>query len=442
MKYDKPKYYLISFSLFYLLLIGIMVFYIAQVLELKQKEIHSIAHDKIDDLESLLSFEKKSKNKDNFIYRAVVDLLQKKTTVEEIKSQNKDLFNTANLDATKKIDSAFHDLKYEVAFRIDITDVIINSTKENLLEAPVTILQTKNKVQKAHRVNSSEWEVEESSTNKSDEICIDCPIDYKNHFTVKQEKYIEVINFNSIAFRELFPLLLGSFLICTFILILYFITYKTIKKKEKEVLSLHNMVDNVSHEFKLPLATLKYGCSNLKQEYNSTTIELIQRQVNRLERLQNQLGGFVETTDQTFTKVDLLQLIDDLQLQNQNVVFTTAWNLEQQLNFPKTEIETILLNLLENSIKYGSTTIICTLEEQEQKLSIQVSDNGIGIAKTEQNLIFQKFYRIRHHNIHDTLGLGIGLYQVKQIVDKRKGSIRLKSKVTEGTTFTILLPYV
>lgn len=102
MKYDKPKYYLISFSLFYLLLIGIMVFYIAQVLELKQKEIHSIAHDKIDDLESLLSFEKKSKNKDNFIYRVVVDLLQKKTTVEEIKSQNKDLFNTANLDATKK----------------------------------------------------------------------------------------------------------------------------------------------------------------------------------------------------------------------------------------------------------------------------------------------------------------------------------------------------
>ncbi|WP_413513937.1 sensor histidine kinase [Myroides odoratus] len=442
MKYYKPKYYLIAFSLFYLLLLGIMVFYFAQVLELKKKEIHSIAHEKIDALEPVLSFEKGSKKKDNFIYRAVLDLLQKKTTLEEIKSKNRSLFEAANLDATKKIDSTFRELGYKVAFRIDLTDVIINSTKENLLLEPITILQTEKDVKKAHRINSSEWEVEESSTNKSDETCIDCPIDYKNHFTVKQEKYIEVINFNRIAFRELFPLLLGSFLICTFILILYYITYKTIKKKEQEVLSLHNMVDNVSHEFKLPIATLKYGCNNLQQEYNSATIELIQRQVSRLERLQNQLGGFVETTDHAFSKADLVQLLADLKLKNEHVSFTLAWDLDDKLNFPQTEIETILLNLLENSIKYGGTAIVCTLKENEGKLCIQVADNGIGIAKAEQNLIFQKFYRVRHHNIHNTLGLGIGLYQVKQIVDRRKGRVQLKSKLTEGTTFTILLPYV
>lgn len=442
MKYYKPKYYLIAFSLFYLLLIGLMTFYFLHVLELKKKEIHTIAHTKIDAIEGLLAFDKKSKNKNNLIYQAVLDLLQNKTTVEEIKKKNTSYFEAINKDASQKIDSAFRDLGYNVAFRIELTDVIPYSTKENILKTPLTILQTERVLTNAYRINSSEWEVEESSTNKSDEPCIDCPIDYKNHFTAKQEKYLEVINFNSIAFRALFPLLLGSFLICTFILILYYITYKTIKKKEKEVLSLHNMVDNVSHEFKLPIATLKYGCNNLQQEYNSATVELIQRQVSRLERLQNQLGGFVETTDHTISKADLEQLLADLKLKNEHVSFTLAWDLDDKLNFPQTEIETILLNLLENGIKYGGTNILCTVKEKESKLCIQISDNGIGIAKTEQNLIFQKFYRIRHHNIHNTLGLGIGLYQVKQIVDKRKGSIRLKSKLTEGTTFTILLPYV
>ncbi|WHT38009.1 hypothetical protein QNH98_12950 [Myroides sp. mNGS23_01] len=78
MKYSKPKYYLIAFSLFYLFLIGIMVFYFLQVLDLKRKEIHKIAHDKIDEIEGLLAFEKKTKKKDNVLYHAVLDLLQKK----------------------------------------------------------------------------------------------------------------------------------------------------------------------------------------------------------------------------------------------------------------------------------------------------------------------------------------------------------------------------
>lgn len=441
MKYSKPKYYLIAFSTFYLLLIGIMTFYFLQVLELKKKEINSIAHNKLDALESEFSFDKKSNKADNVLYQAVLDLLYKKATLPEIKAKNEDFFRKINLDVSQKVDSTFQDLGYEVAYRVDLTHVILNTTKENVLPEPVTIVETKKKITEASRINTSEWEVEESSKHTSDELCADCPEDYSNHFTVNQEKYIQVLNFYSIAFRELFPLLLGSFLICTFILVLYYITYKTIKKKEQEVLTLHNMVDNVSHEFKLPIATLKYGCNNLQQEYNSPTVELIQRQLSRLERLQNQLGGFVAPTDQSFSKTQLTQLIADLQLKNPTIQFTVHWEAPDVLEFPQTEIETILLNLIENGIKYGGTAISCTIKNEKKQLCIQVSDNGIGIEKGEQNLIFRKFYRIRQHNIHNTVGLGIGLYQVKQMTALRKGSIQLKSKLTEGTTFTIFLPY-
>lgn len=441
MKAYKPKYYLIAFSLFYLLLIGIMIFYFVQVLELKKKEIHSIAHTKIDEIENILSFDKKSKKKDNILYQGVMDILQKTKTVAEFKTENPDYFEHINQDATRKIDSIFQPLGYQVSYRVDLTAIILNTTKENFLTAPITILETDQKIRKAHRVNSSEWEVEESSKNKSDEPCLDCPADYSNHFTIKQEKYIEVRNFNALAFRDLFPLLLGSFLICTFILILYFITYKTIKKKEQEVWSLHNMVDNVSHEFKLPIATLKYGCNNLKQEYDSPTVALIQRQIDRLERLQNQLGITLDTNEAYFNQQHFVQLIQDLTIRHPDLVLSTHWEVAESIPFSQTAIETILLNLLENGIKYGGTTINCSIYKKENKLCIEVSDNGIGIDKKEQNLIFRKFYRIIHNNVHNTLGLGIGLYQVKQIVEKYQGSISLKSKLTVGTTFIIRIPY-
>ncbi|WP_158962503.1 sensor histidine kinase [Myroides fluvii] len=442
MKSYKPKYYLIAFSLFYLFLIGIMTFYFLQVLELKKKEIHTIAHAKIDEIENILSFEKKSKKKDNVMYKAVLELLQKKATIEEIQEKNASYLQFVSLDATHKIDSAFASLGYKIAYRIDLTHVILNSTKENMLKTPVTILETQQKIKQAHRVNTSEWEVEESSENKSNDPCMDCPEDYSNHFTVKQEKYIEVLNFNSIAFHQLFPLLLGSFLICTFIIILYFITYKTIRKKEQEVWSLHNMVDNISHEFKLPIATLKYGCNNLKQEYDSPTVALIQRQINRLERLQNQLGVTSNTNDLPFNHENFIQLIEDLKLRNQTVDFKISWDLAADtIPLSRTEVETILLNLLENSIKYGGTVVTCSLHAKENKLYLEVSDNGIGIEKKEQPLIFRKFYRIIHNNVHNTVGLGIGLYQVKQIVEKHQGSIQINSKLTIGTTFIIRIPY-
>jgi len=202
------------------------------------------------------------------------------------------------------------------------------------------------------------------------------------------------------------------------------------------------MVDNVSHEFKLPIATLKYGCNNLKQEYDSPTVALIQRQIDRLERLQNQLGhAVIETVISPFSQANLSQLIDDLKLNHPSINFSIIWAINDVINLPKTEIETILLNLFENSIKYGGTAITCSVSVKDNLLQLQVSDNGMGIAKTEQHLIFRKFYRIIHNNVHNTVGLGIGLYQVKSIVEKYQGHIKVDSKLTEGTTFLIRIPY-
>ena len=74
-------------------------------------------------------------------------------------------------------------------------------------------------------------------------------------------------------------------------------------------------------------------------------------------------------------------------------------------------------------------------------MDIKITDNGNGIPKKEQQRIFEKFYRIQSDNVHNTKGLGLGLFLVKDIVNRYNGSIGLVSETGKGTTFKIALPY-
>lgn len=207
------------------------------------------------------------------------------------------------------------------------------------------------------------------------------------------------------------------------------------------MLNLHNMVDNVSHEFKLPIATLKYGCNNLSKEYSSPTVDLLFRQINRLERLLQQLSPSAVDVDDNFTKTSFDNILKDLQLHYPNIAFDFDWNVDKTLRFSKTDIETLLLNLLENAVKYGGTQIECKVYQHGNSIHIEVSDNGTGIAKEQQKLVFKKFYRIIKNNIYTSNGLGIGLYQVQQIAEQLKGKITLTSEIKKGTSIKIILPY-
>ncbi|MFS4432122.1 sensor histidine kinase [Chryseobacterium sp. S90] len=76
-----------------------------------------------------------------------------------------------------------------------------------------------------------------------------------------------------------------------------------------------------------------------------------------------------------------------------------------------------------------------------QHLEIEVSDNGQGMEPKELNHIFEKFYRIQNNNIHNSKGLGLGLYFVKKIITKYGGKIEVSSKPRAGSTFKISIPY-
>lgn len=144
--------------MFYILLVGVMIFYFMQAVKLKQKEISSISHQKMDDLLEEHFYKEISLTKENLLYTSFLDLLQQKTTLENIKTDFTSVLDKNNELFTKKIDSTFSTLGYEVAAKIVIKQVVIHDSKEELLDKPFVLLETKRKLNAPQRINTSEWE--------------------------------------------------------------------------------------------------------------------------------------------------------------------------------------------------------------------------------------------------------------------------------------------
>jgi two-component system phosphate regulon sensor histidine kinase PhoR len=104
---------------------------------------------------------------------------------------------------------------------------------------------------------------------------------------------------------------------------------------------------------------------------------------------------------------------------------------------------TLINNLLSNAVKYSDKEPVINVEgfTEDSKVCIKVSDNGIGISKTDQKHIFDKFYRASTGNIHKYKGLGLGLYYVKKIAEAHGGDVTVNSKPGKGSIFTVTIPY-
>jgi two-component system phosphate regulon sensor histidine kinase PhoR len=99
-------------------------------------------------------------------------------------------------------------------------------------------------------------------------------------------------------------------------------------------------------------------------------------------------------------------------------------------------------NIIDNAIRYSinNPQIVINFISISDKLRIEISDSGIGIPKEELPRIFEKYYRVPTGNIHNNNGFGLGLYYVKNTIERMHGTINVSSRMGKGTTFTIELP--
>lgn len=145
------------------------------------------------------------------------------------------------------------------------------------------------------------------------------------------------------------------------------------------------------------------------------------------------------------TKIELHSLIEDLipriSIPNGKRVSYDVKNCNvMNINADNLHLQNILHNLIENSIKYSEeeVAIILNYYTDDSFLTIEVSDNGIGISPSDLPHIFDKFYRGR--NLNSTSGIGLGLSYVKMLTEAHRGIITVESLLNRGTKFTIKLP--
>ncbi len=108
----------------------------------------------------------------------------------------------------------------------------------------------------------------------------------------------------------------------------------------------------------------------------------------------------------------------------------------------KDRLSQVIINLLTNAIKYspGQNRVIVRVWTDNNKLFISVEDFGIGMASTEYDRIFERFYRAANVETHAATGFGIGLFIVKEIVTQHQGKVWVESKKGEGSVFTFYIP--
>jgi two-component system phosphate regulon sensor histidine kinase PhoR len=230
------------------------------------------------------------------------------------------------------------------------------------------------------------------------------------------------------------------------------------QKKISEIKT--DFINNMSHEFKTPIATINLALdaiSNPKVMETPTKmtqyVKMIREEnIRMLAQVENVLRiSQLDRSKEPIQKkpLDLNQVIQDaishiqLILKDKSGVLKT--NLKAE-NFHvlgnKNHMTNVVVNLLDNAVKYcdkNPKVEIETLNEDNDFL-LRVKDNGIGMTPVIQKKVFDKFYRATSGDIHNVKGHGLGLAYVKKIVDLHKGQIYLESKNGIGTTFTLRIP--
>lgn len=269
--------------------------------------------------------------------------------------------------------------------------------------------------------------------------------------------YVSVKNWEQIILRRMATILILSILSMLVLVTLFVIAIKALIKQKKVSDVKTDFINNITHELKTPLTTLSVSTKMLSRKEvkeNEAVFDTILNTVNRQNiRLQNIIDqvmsnslGFedIELQKEKVIANALLQtIIDDFNLAFPNVTIQHNFNAtETSLFLDKFHLTTAITNVLENAVKYGCQNITLVTSLENEMFHISIQDDGIGIAKTKQPFLFEKFYRVEHGNIHNTKGLGLGLYYVDQIIKAHRGSVKVVSELGKGASFIISIPSV
>ena len=255
-----------------------------------------------------------------------------------------------------------------------------------------------------------------------------------------------------------------NFYFWTILTILVLLTFGTVLvvrtiAHEMEVLRIKSdFVSSVSHEFKTPITSIKVlierlqqgkvKSSHKKKEYYS----VISQDADKLSSLVRNILDFSKVEEgqkeYVFQETDVTHLIKD-EIENFRRDIYAGVKIESQIsrNIPRFYVDSVafslaLNNLLENAVKFspGKKEILVKVRKDAENIRVDVKDQGMGIDSGEMDKIFDKFYQGKNATQKSVKGTGLGLTLVKHVMDAHEGKVLVKSKIGQGSTFSLVFP--
>jgi two-component system phosphate regulon sensor histidine kinase PhoR len=267
-------------------------------------------------------------------------------------------------------------------------------------------------------------------------------------------------DYQAVLFAGIRTQLIISFLVILILLIGFYLFIRIIYRQRKLSELKNDFINNMTHEFKTPLANISIALENLaekslgEKEPNAKLYRILGQETERLreniEKILQVARLEKEKIHLSFEKLDVHSVIQKAVSPFEPVLETRKASVEFVFNAAQPVIEAdethlinIICNLIDNSIKYSSNGLRLQFrtENTHHGIIFSVIDNGEGISKEAQKRIFEKFYRANNTDTHTVKGFGLGLVYVKTIVDSHKGKIVVKSQENSGSEFQIYLPF-
>ena len=237
--------------------------------------------------------------------------------------------------------------------------------------------------------------------------------------------------------------------------------YQIIEQKKLSEIKT-DFINNMTHEFKTPIATINLAVDSIKNPKIINDKEKVTRYANMIKhenkRMHAQVENVLQISKLEKNQLDLSMDVVDIHELIEEAIIHVDLIIADRDGYVKTHFEAslseamgsqfhmlnVFTNILDNAIKYteGEPKIDIYTENAGNNIIIKFVDQGIGMSKNIQRKVFNKFYREQTGNIHNVKGHGLGLSYVKSIVEKHNGNVFVESEKGKGSTFIVKLPLI
>ena len=271
---------------------------------------------------------------------------------------------------------------------------------------------------------------------------------------------LQIPHKKSVILQSLSFLLIGSFLFTLVIVVTFGVTIRTILRQKKLSEIKTDFINNMTHEFKTPIATISLAADSIANpktlENKEGIIKFLKVIKSENKRMNNQVERVLQMSllDRKDFQLDmkdchihplLEQVVNNVRVQLERNGGQIGYDPVAENDLVQVDEQhflNVMYNLMDNAIKYSDDLPRIKLHTASQPswLTISVEDQGIGIRQEDLKRIFDRFYRVSTGNIHDVKGFGLGLSYVKAMVKEFGGDIRVSSQIGRGSRFELFLP--